>query len=46
MGRGGRGLAGCVLVVDESGMAETRILAPVLGLVEQANGKAILIGDP
>ena len=35
-----------VLVVDEAGMAETRILAPVLELVEQANGKAILIGDP
>ncbi len=27
-------------------MAETRILAPVLELVEQAGGKAILIGDP
>ena len=27
-------------------MAETRILAPVLELVEQAEGKAILIGDP
>ena len=37
---------GSVLVVDEAGMAETRILAPVLELVEQANGKAILIGDP
>ncbi|MBA3382745.1 MAG: AAA family ATPase [Actinobacteria bacterium] len=37
---------GCVLVVDEAGMAETRILAPVLELVEQAHGKAILIGDP
>src|SRR4051794_12491952 len=36
----------CVLVVDEAGMAETRILAPVLELVEQANAKAILIGDP
>jgi conjugative relaxase-like TrwC/TraI family protein len=35
-----------VLVVDEAGMAETRVLAPVLELVEQANGKAILIGDP
>src|SRR5439155_5231100 len=41
------GLArGCVLVVDEAAMAETRILAPVLSLVEQANAKAILIGDP
>src|SRR3954468_16853259 len=36
----------CVLVVDEAGMAETRVLAPVLELVEQANAKAILIGDP
>ena len=27
-------------------MAETRVLAPILELVEQANGKAILIGDP
>src|SRR5581483_4871065 len=35
-----------VLVVDEAGMAETRVLAPVLELVEQADGKAILIGDP
>jgi hypothetical protein len=33
-------------VVDEAGMAETRVLAPVLELVEQAGGKAILIGDP
>ena len=38
--------SGSVLVVDEAGMAETRILAPVLELVEQASGKAILIGDP
>ncbi|MGI8479613.1 MAG: MobF family relaxase, partial [Gaiellaceae bacterium] len=37
---------GCVLVVDEAGMAETRILASVLEFVEQASGKAILIGDP
>jgi conjugative relaxase-like TrwC/TraI family protein len=36
----------CVLVVDEAGMAETRVLAPVLELVERANGKAILVGDP
>lgn len=35
-----------VLVVDEAAMAETRILAPLLELVEQASGKAILIGDP
>jgi conjugative relaxase-like TrwC/TraI family protein len=37
---------GCVLVVDEAGMAETRVLAPTLELVRQAEGKAILVGDP
>lgn len=37
---------GCVLLVDEAGMAETRVLAPVLELVERAEGKAILVGDP
>ncbi|MGD9572396.1 MAG: MobF family relaxase [Thermoleophilia bacterium] len=37
---------GCVLVIDEAGMAETRVLAPVLRLVEEADGKAILVGDP
>ena len=36
----------CVLVVDEAGMAETRVLAPLLELVERAEGKAILVGDP
>lgn len=36
----------CVLVIDEAAMAETRILAPALELVEAAGGKAILIGDP
>lgn len=35
-----------VLVVDEAAMAETRVLAPVLELIEEAEGKAILIGDP
>jgi len=35
-----------VVVVDEAGMAETRVLARVLELVEQAEGKVILIGDP
>jgi conjugative relaxase-like TrwC/TraI family protein len=44
--RDGGLVPGSVLVVDEAGMAETRILAPVLEFVEQANGKAILIGDP
>jgi ATP-dependent exoDNAse (exonuclease V) alpha subunit len=37
---------GCVLVVDEAGMAETRVLAPLLELVDRAAGKAILVGDP
>jgi conjugative relaxase-like TrwC/TraI family protein len=37
---------GCALVVDEAGMAETRVLAPTLELVRQAEGKAILVGDP
>jgi ATP-dependent exoDNAse (exonuclease V) alpha subunit len=37
---------GCVLVVDEAGMAETRVLAPLLELVDRAEGKAILVGDP
>ncbi|MBA3330671.1 MAG: relaxase domain-containing protein [Actinobacteria bacterium] len=36
----------CLLVVDEAGMAETRALAPLLRLVEEAGGKAILVGDP
>jgi conjugative relaxase-like TrwC/TraI family protein len=43
--RGGLPTGG-VLVVDEATMAETRVLAPVLELVEQAQGKAILVGDP
>ena len=37
---------GTVLMVDEAGMAETRTLAPVLDLVERAEGRAILVGDP
>ncbi len=37
---------GCVLVVDEAGMAETRVLAPLLREVARAEGKAILVGDP
>jgi conjugative relaxase-like TrwC/TraI family protein len=36
----------CLLIVDEAGMAETRILARVLEQVERAEGKALLIGDP
>lgn len=44
--RGGGLPQRCVLVVDEAGMAETRVLAPLLDLVERAGGKAILVGDP
>ncbi|MGH3048947.1 MAG: ATP-dependent DNA helicase, partial [Gaiellaceae bacterium] len=36
----------CVLVVDEAGMAETRVLAPLLHEVERAEGKLLLVGDP
>ena len=36
----------CVVIVDEAGMAETRILGPLLRLVDDAGGKAILVGDP
>ncbi len=36
----------CVLVVDEAGMAETRVLAPLLRLVDRAEGKLVLVGDP
>jgi conjugative relaxase-like TrwC/TraI family protein len=36
----------CVLVVDEAGMAETRVLAPLLHAVDQAEGKLLLVGDP
>jgi conjugative relaxase-like TrwC/TraI family protein len=38
--------SGSVLVVDEASMAETRVLVPVLELVERAGGKVVLIGDP
>jgi conjugative relaxase-like TrwC/TraI family protein len=37
---------GCVLVVDEAGMAETRVLGPLLHEVERAEGKLLLVGDP
>ncbi|HEU6444584.1 MAG TPA: MobF family relaxase [Gaiellaceae bacterium] len=46
---GGRGAdlpTGVILVVDEAGMAETRVLAPILQRVADAAGKAILVGDP
>ncbi len=35
-----------VVIVDEAGMAETRILAPLLAEVERADAKLVLIGDP
>jgi conjugative relaxase-like TrwC/TraI family protein len=35
-----------LVVVDEAGMAETRILAPLLERIEQAQAKIVLIGDP
>jgi ATP-dependent exoDNAse (exonuclease V) alpha subunit len=35
-----------VLVVDEAGMAQTRVLVPLLRLVDEAGGRAILVGDP
>ena len=37
---------GCLLVVDEAGMAETRVLAPLLHAVDRAEGKLLLVGDP
>jgi conjugative relaxase-like TrwC/TraI family protein len=36
----------CLLVVDEAAMADTRTLTRVLLEVEQAEGKAVLVGDP
>jgi conjugative relaxase-like TrwC/TraI family protein len=36
----------CVLVVDEAGMGETRVLAPLLHAVDRAGGKLLLVGDP
>lgn len=35
-----------VFVIDEAGMAETRVLSPVLDLVAEAHGKVVLMGDP
>jgi conjugative relaxase-like TrwC/TraI family protein len=46
VGRGGGLPRGCVLVVDEAGMAGTRTLAPLLERVAAAEGKAVLVGDP
>jgi conjugative relaxase-like TrwC/TraI family protein len=38
--------SGCLLVVDEAAMADTRTLTRVLRDVEDAEGKAVLVGDP
>ena len=35
-----------LVVVDEAGMAETRVLGPLLERIEQAQAKIVLIGDP
>ncbi len=35
-----------IAVIDESGMAGTRSLAPVLEAAEQAKSKVVLVGDP
>jgi len=37
--------AGCVLVVDESAMVDTRSLAALARAVEAAHGKLVLVGD-
>ena len=37
---------GCVVIVDEASMADTRSLTALLEMVERCRGKAILIGDP
>ena len=37
---------GCLLVVDEAAMADTRTLTRALFEVEHAEGKAVLVGDP
>ena len=42
---GGRLPDRCVLVVDEAGMLATRQLAELLGHVEEAKGKLVLVGD-
>jgi conjugative relaxase-like TrwC/TraI family protein len=36
----------CIVVVDEAGLAETRVLAALLHAVDRAEGKLVLIGDP
>jgi ATP-dependent exoDNAse (exonuclease V) alpha subunit len=44
-GQGNSLPSGAVVVVDEAGMVGTRQLAAVSDLVEQADGKLVLIGD-
>jgi conjugative relaxase-like TrwC/TraI family protein len=44
-GRGGLP-RGCLLLVDEAGMADTRTLTNALFQVDYADGKLVLVGDP
>jgi conjugative relaxase-like TrwC/TraI family protein len=37
---------GCVLLLDEASMIDTRSLSQLAKAVEKANGKVILVGDP
>jgi conjugative relaxase-like TrwC/TraI family protein len=37
---------GCLVVVDEAGMADTRTLTRLLWQTEYAHGKLVLVGDP
>jgi ATP-dependent exoDNAse (exonuclease V) alpha subunit len=46
LGRYGELPEGCVVVLDEASMAETRVLAPLLEHVANAWGKLVLVGDP
>ena len=38
--------AGCLFVIDEAGMADTRVLARVLDRADEAGAKVLLVGDP
>jgi conjugative relaxase-like TrwC/TraI family protein len=38
--------AGCLLVIDEAGMADTRVLARVLERADRAGAKVLVLGDP
>jgi conjugative relaxase-like TrwC/TraI family protein len=37
---------GCVLVVDEAGMADTRTLGRILEHAQKVEGRVVLVGDP